>query len=78
MDFSYNSKSYVELRYVGYDEEGNRFADITRRIDGDKTEYLPNLLEAFVYFLHGMTFTYVDTIVAQKNSGNISSSEEAE
>jgi acetylornithine deacetylase/succinyl-diaminopimelate desuccinylase-like protein len=69
-DEDYRPRSYVEFTYVGYDPvTGSRSAEITRRVEGESAEYLPPLLEAFMYFLQGMTFTYVDNVVAVKSSG---------
>lgn len=74
----YQNDSVIELRYVSYDKNGNREADIVRRLHGEQTEYLPNVLNAFHLFLLGMTYTYVDQVVAVKSGGSEASSIEAE
>ena len=70
----YNN-DYIEFKYISHDDKGNRNAVIKRMLLGEQTEYLPNVLQAFVYFLNGMTFTYIDTIVAVGKDGEHSSQE---
>jgi hypothetical protein len=69
-EYDYSPKSYVEFRYVSRNERGEEDAKIIRKLHGEDCEYLPKLLEAFHYFLMGMTFTYVDGVVAVNQKGD--------
>jgi hypothetical protein len=66
----------VTFSYTEYDEYGSS-TYITRTIRGDDSQYLPNLLQMFHYFLKGMTFSYVDTVVAYGPNGSEHTSEDA-
>lgn len=71
-----NSK-FVEFRYVTHDEDGETLVNIIRRVNGDDADFLPNILREFSYFLAGMTFTYVDEVVAKNRDGEeVASSED--
>ena len=61
----FKRKSYVEFKYVGYDDKGNDLVEITRRVIGEDAECLSNILGEFKFFLHGMTFNYVDEVTAE-------------
>lgn len=72
----YTNKDYVEFKCVQFNDKGERTTTIQRFVRGEDTEYLPNLLTAFAYFLQGMTFSYVTGISAlDKNGEDISCSE---
>lgn len=64
-----SNKNYVEFRYCTYDEDGEPLVSISRRVVGDDTDFLPNVLREFSYFLHGMTFTYVNEVIAKSGKG---------
>lgn len=67
----------ITFTYRNYDDKGNPTVTIERSIHGDDTDFLPNLMREFLYFLNGMTFTYVNEIVAKNSDGKeISSSED--
>jgi|LakMenEpi03Aug12_release.lakeMendotaPanAssembly.Ray.scaffolds.fasta_scaffold4605891_1 hypothetical protein len=70
------SRTVVRFSYENFDDEGNVVASVTRTIRDEDAEYLPSILEAFMYFLQGMTFTYVDNVVATHESGAESSAVE--
>lgn len=73
----YSNKNYVEFKSVQFNEKGERIATIQRFVRGDETEYLPNLLREFHYFLQGLTFSYVTGVAAYKAGGeDVASSEE--
>jgi len=74
-DEDYNHKPRVTFIFEDFDDEGNPTSRIERRLIGNDTEYLPNLLREFHYFLMGMTYTYVDEIIAKKDFGDVSSTE---
>lgn len=61
--------SFIEFRAVFKDTDGNTTSEVYRRLyDGD-TEYLPNILREFHHFLYGLTFTYVDEVIAKSDKG---------
>ena len=74
-DDDYYQKPRITFIYEDFDEDGNTTTRIERRVTGHETEYLPNILREFHYFLMGLTFTYVDEIVAKKEHGDASSLE---
>ncbi|CAB4124483.1 hypothetical protein UFOVP63_5 [uncultured Caudovirales phage] len=68
-DYDYEGKptTRVTFIYTERDKNGRETINVSRTVHGEDTEYLPNLLEAFTYFLHGMTFTYVDGVAVLKD-----------
>jgi hypothetical protein len=72
----YTNKDYVEFKCVQFDSKGERITTIQRFVRGEDTEYLPNLLTAFAYFLQGMTFSYVSGVVAVDKNGEDTASSE--
>jgi len=71
-------KNKITFTYRSYDKNGDQTAFIERSLNGDETDYLPNILLAFQYFLHGLTFTYVDEVVACSGGNEHSSLDEAD
>lgn len=69
-------RTVISFNYKQYDDEGRTISSVTRTIHNDDAEYLPSILEAFMYFLQGMTFTYVDNVVAVHESGKETSAVE--
>ena len=66
----------ITFTYRSYDDEGNQTAYVERALHGEDGEYLPNLLREFLYFLHGMTFTYIEEVVAHSDNAEHSSSDD--
>ena len=64
------NRTVIKFSYETYDDEGRTLASVTRTIRDEDAEYLPSILEAFMYFLQGMTFTYVENVVAVGQDGN--------
>lgn len=77
-DFENNDfdRTVIRFSYNTYDDNGDIVARVERTIRNDDAEYLPSILEAFMYFLQGMTFTYVDNVVAVHESGKETSAVE--
>lgn len=71
-----NDHAVITFSYKLYDDEGRAVSSVTRTIRNDDAEYLPSILSAFVYFLQGMTFTYVENVVAVSDKGTEYSSED--
>lgn len=69
-------RTRIRFVYEQYDDTGLPIAELTRTIRNDDAEFLPSILEAFMYFLQGMTFTYVNDVVALHESGSESSAME--
>lgn len=67
----------IRFTYNQYDDEGNTVARVERIIRNDEAEYLPSILSAFRYFLQGMTYTYIDNVVAVSEKGKEFSSEDS-
>lgn len=67
----YNDKDRVLIRfdYVLRDDEGRTISTVQRAIRGEEAEYLPEILNAFRLFLQGMTFTYIDNVIATSEAG---------
>jgi uncharacterized membrane protein YecN with MAPEG domain len=74
--FDDSVKNYIEYKYVTYTDDGDVLTEVRRRIFGDDTEYLPNILREFTYFLHGLTFTYIDEVVAKSENCEHSSEDD--
>jgi len=75
-EYENGKKNYVEFKCVQFNADGERTATIQRFVRGEDTEYLPNLLTEFAYFLQGMTFSYINGVVAVDRKGeDISCSE---
>lgn len=70
------NRNEITFMFNQYDEEGRNIARVTRTIRNEDAEYLPSILEAFMYFLQSMTFTYVDNVVAVHESGKETSAVE--
>jgi hypothetical protein len=70
--------SSITFTYRSYDDKGTPTAFIERSLHGENTDYLPNILREFMYFLHGLTFTYVNEVVAQSDVTEHSSNEDVE
>lgn len=62
-------RTEVNFSYTQRDENGNVVATVERTVTDDNAEYLPTILEAFMYFLQGMTFTYIDNVIATSETG---------
>ena len=75
-DDDYNPKMRIEFSYVDYDKDGNEVARVVRSLHGENAEYLPNILREFHYFLQGMSYTYVENVVANHTGGGESRSDE--
>lgn len=73
-----NAHTSISLTYRSYDDDGNQTACVERALHGDDTEYLPNILREFMFFLHGMTFTYINEVVAHSDNSEHSSHDEAD
>lgn len=71
-----NDRTMITFTYHQYDTEGRIISKVERVIRNEDAEYLPSILEAFMFFLQGMTFTYVDNVVAVHESGNETSAVE--
>lgn len=69
------SPNEITFSYWEYDKHGTK-VQVIRTLRGPETETLPNILREFSYFLNGLTFTYVDKIVAVKDDGRETSSED--
>lgn len=69
-------RTVITFTFHQYDDEGRSISKVTRTIRNEDAEYLPSILEAFLFFLQGMTFTYVDNVVAVHESGSESSAVE--
>lgn len=63
-------RAVITFTYKQYDDEGRTIASVTRTIRNDDVDFLPNILNAFMLFLNGMTFNYVEDVVAVTNTGN--------
>lgn len=74
-DSNYEKKNNVVLIYNAYDAKGNRTVRIERKVWGDDCEMLPTVLTEMTYFLNGMTFTYVDGLVAMNDGEDVAMSE---
>lgn len=59
----------ITFTYKSVDKNGNTTTYLERSLHDDNTETLPAILQEFVYFLNGMTYTYVDNVVAVKFDG---------
>jgi hypothetical protein len=70
------NRTVIRFSYEQFDDKGNQTSYLTRTIRNDDAEYLPSILEAFMFFLQGMTFTYVDDIVVVHESGKETSANE--
>lgn len=70
-------KTSITFTYKTIDENGNTTTYIERSLYDDNAEGLCKILEEFTYFLNGLTYTYVDSVVAQTTGGNEISSLEA-
>lgn len=76
-EYEFGKKDYVKFESVQYNAKGEKVAHVQRYVRGDDTEYLPNLLREFHYFLQGLTYSYVTGISAYKADGeDVASSEE--
>jgi hypothetical protein len=62
-------KNSVTFTYRSYDSNGNLDAYVERSIHGENAESLATVLDTFRYFLHGMTFTYVENVAALDDNG---------
>lgn len=62
-------RAVITFTYKQYDDEGRSIASVTRTIRNDDVDFLPNILNAFMLFLNGMTFNYVEDVVAVSSSG---------
>lgn len=62
-------RAVITFTYKQYDDEGRTIASVTRTIRNDDVDFLPNILNAFMLFLNGMTFNYVEDVVAVSSSG---------
>jgi hypothetical protein len=67
--FEDSIKSKVTFTHAQYDENGNQTVHIERSLFDDEAEFLPTILNEFRYFLQGMTFSYVENIVAVDDEG---------
>lgn len=63
-------ESVVTFSYCTYDSDGNQTANIERSLYNHEAESLNDVLQAFYYFLIGMTFTYVDGVAAYDKAKN--------
>lgn len=75
-DDNSETRTVVRFSYETFDDEGRTIASADRTIRNEDAEYLPSILEAFMFFLQSMTFTYVDNVVATHESGAESSAME--
>lgn len=69
-------RAVISFNFRQYDDEGRTVSTLTRTIRNDDAENLSSILEAFLFFLQGMTFTYVENVVAVHESGNETSAME--
>jgi len=76
IDDDYSDRTVITFSYNQYNDEGRKIASVTRTIRDDEAEFLPNILEAFKYFLQGMTFTYVEAVAVETTEGNEITSED--
>ncbi len=74
-NYETHERTVIRFMYDHYDDEGKRIARVERVIRNDDAEFLPSILEAFQYFLQGMTFTYVENVVVTTEDGNEISSD---
>jgi hypothetical protein len=77
-DNEFAPKNTISFVYRSYDKQGRMTAEIERQLHGDDTEYLPNILLTFQYFLHGLTFTYINEVIACSDNAEHSSADEAD
>lgn len=68
-------RAEITFTYVSREDNGDVIARLERTIRNDEAEYLPHILNAFLLFLQGMTFTYVDTVTATSEKGTEYTSE---
>lgn len=66
--------SFEYRRYAGDYEQLEM--DVSRYIRNEQAEFLPQILDAFKQFLVGIGFTYVEEVVAVKETGGECSSAE--
>lgn len=67
----------VTFTYKQTDDNGNTTSYVERSLHNENAEGLAKILEEFTYFLHGMTYSYVESVIAQTTNGNEISSLEA-
>jgi hypothetical protein len=71
-------RTILTFSYKSYNEGGELTSHIERSLHDDKNEFLPDVLQEFLYFLNGLTYTYIDVISCQKFGGEkVASSAEA-
>lgn len=76
-EYENGKKDYIKFECVQFNSKGEKTTHILRFVRGEETEYLPNILREFHYFLQGMTYSYVTGIAAYKAGGeDVASSEE--
>lgn len=61
----------ITMSYEEYDEKGNQVANVKRSLIDDHTELLDAIIAEFLYFLHGLTFNYVDSVVPMNADGDV-------
>lgn len=78
-DYDYEMKPSTRITFLftERDKNGREITNLARTLHGDDCVYLPTILEAFVYFLQGMTFNYVEGVTAVKDGKDTCSSFEA-
>ena len=62
-------RAEITFTYISRDDDDNEITRVVRTIRNDDAEYLPTILNAFLLFLQGMTFTYVDEVKAVSEKG---------
>lgn len=60
----------ITMSYEEYDDKGNITAQVKRCLIDDDTELLDYVVGEMLYFLHGMTFTYVTQLVPKGANGD--------
>lgn len=75
-DINDGYRTVIRFTYDQYDDEGNPIARVERVLRDDQAEFLPSILNCFLLFLQGMTYTYVDDVVAFSDKGTEYSAED--
>jgi hypothetical protein len=59
----------ITFTYKSTDKNGNTTTYLERSLHDEDTDTLTPILQEFVYFLNGMTYNYVGSVIATKTDG---------